>query len=318
MAKGTITTTNEVENTYYGLPVIKAPHWRWLIIVYFFLGGLAGGSFSIAALADLVSSDRALVRAGRYLSLAAVIPSPVLLALDLGRPERAFHMFRILKLRSPMSLGSWALLFLGLFSGLLGVLQFITDLTKGDHKGSLLPGLERVLGLLGLPFAMFVAGYTGLLLAITNVPLWARNYLLLAPTFLASAFSTSLAALSLIAGDRESKETGRAMARAESICLATELSLLLAGVARLGRLGRPLTAPPLGLLFWPVGVLGGIVVPLVLQLSGPAFGRPASTPRRVAAGILTLTGGFTLRMLMIFAGRRSVANPEYYFEYTKR
>ncbi len=312
MADRVVTASDEVAHTYYGLPVIKAPHWRWLVIGYFFLGAVAGGSFTIATLADLVSKDRALVRAGRYLSLVAVIPSPILLALDLGRPERAFHMFRILKLRSPMSLGSWALLFLGLFSGLLASLQLLVDLTKRSHSS-----LERVLGLLGLPFSIFVAGYTGLLLAITNVPLWARNYLLMGPTFLASAFSTSLAALSLVLSSKEGPETARALARTESICLAAELSLLLAGVVRLGRLGRPLTSPPLGLIFWPVTMLGGIVTPLVLQLAGPARGRPAPLLRRTITSLLVLSGGFTLRMLMIFAGRRSVADPEYYFEFTR-
>ena len=30
-----------------------APHWRWLIVLYFFIGGIAGGSFFLAALLDL-------------------------------------------------------------------------------------------------------------------------------------------------------------------------------------------------------------------------------------------------------------------------
>src|SRR5262245_764667 len=30
-----------------------APHWRWLIVLYFFIGGIAGGSFFLAALLHL-------------------------------------------------------------------------------------------------------------------------------------------------------------------------------------------------------------------------------------------------------------------------
>src|SRR2546423_158602 len=42
------------KTSYYGVPVIHKPHWHWLIITYFFLGGIAGGSYVIASIADLV------------------------------------------------------------------------------------------------------------------------------------------------------------------------------------------------------------------------------------------------------------------------
>lgn len=307
------TTTAAVERTYYGIPPIKAPHWRWLVITYFFLAALAGGSFAISVLADLVGRDRALLRAGRYLSLAALLPCPVLLTLDLGRPERTLHMFRILKLRSPMSLGSWGLLGFGLLSGATTATQVLDDLAGSD----VLAVPRRGLALLTLPFALFLSGYTGVLLAATNVPLWGRNYLLLGPTFVASAFSSSLAALSLllrIVGS-EQPDTARRLARAESISLVTELGLLLAGVARLGDLGRPLTAGKWGSLFWPVVVGGGLVVPLALLRGGA--GRDAYGPStRPLAAVLVLVGSFALRTLMIFAGRESASRPEDYFAYT--
>jgi formate-dependent nitrite reductase membrane component NrfD len=309
------TATDDLAGSYYGLPVIKAPHWRWLVISYFVTGALAGGTYVISVIADLVGRDRELVRWGRYLSLAAALPSPILLALDLGRPDRAFNMFRIVKLRSPMSLGSWALLMVGVTAGLLGTLQAATDLLRRP----IFPGVQRVTGMLGLPFALFLSGYTGLLLAITNVPVWARNSLLMGPTFLASAFSGSLSALSLALGlaGGEQPDTAKRLARAESICLISELALLLVGIARLGRLGRPLTRPPWGLLFWPVTVVGGIIVPLGLQLTGPARGKDVSTGRRVLTALLVLTGGAALRTAMIFAGRESARRPEDYFEMTR-
>ena len=34
-----------------------APHWEWLIVLYFFLGGLAGGCYFLAALIDLFGRD---------------------------------------------------------------------------------------------------------------------------------------------------------------------------------------------------------------------------------------------------------------------
>ncbi|PYM05769.1 MAG: polysulfide reductase, partial [Candidatus Rokuibacteriota bacterium] len=33
------------------------PHWRWLVILYFFFGGLAGGSYVIAAMVDFFGDE---------------------------------------------------------------------------------------------------------------------------------------------------------------------------------------------------------------------------------------------------------------------
>ncbi|HET7092391.1 MAG TPA: NrfD/PsrC family molybdoenzyme membrane anchor subunit, partial [Thermomicrobiales bacterium] len=100
---------------YYGLPVIHKVHWKWLIIVYFFLGGIAGAAQAIAGVAAVRDRDRnrPIVRAARYVSALAFVPCPALLMVDLGRPERFFHMLRIVKLRSPMSIGSWTLTLFG-------------------------------------------------------------------------------------------------------------------------------------------------------------------------------------------------------------
>ena len=313
----TVTTaSSQVQSTYYDLPAVRAPHWRWLIIVYFFLGGIAGASSTIAALADAVSADPRVVRAARYLAAAAFLPCPPLLILDLGRPERALNMFRILKLKSPMSLGSWALFFAGGFATLGAGLQLTCDLLKRD----LLPGPRRLVLLAGVPFSVFLSGYTGVLLAATNIPLWWRSFPFLSPTFVGSAYSASLSAITLILRlDREdSRDTGRRLARAETICLTAELTFLTAALVRLGAIGRPLRAGKIGLIFWPVTYVGGIVVPLLLQLSGPARGREQSGPRRTAAAVLPLIGSFSLRAVMIFAGRESANRPEDYFEMTSR
>jgi formate-dependent nitrite reductase membrane component NrfD len=334
----TITASTGVETTYYGKPVVKAPHWRWLIITYFFCGGIAGAGFTIGTIANLVSRDRSLERAARYLAWVALIPCPLLLILDLGRPGRFLNMLRIVKLKSPMSLGSWALSGFGVFATLAAALHLLADITGRDRY----PGLRRLIGILGLPFSIFLSGYTGLLLAATNIPIWWRSFPLLTPTFISSAYSTALAGISLIlarapqpapapqrrlpwSGRRQSPldaprpgSTGQRLARAESICLAVEITFLTAIVVRLGKIGRPLTSGRLGLIFWPVTYIGGLLVPLALQLNGPVQGRSDSVTRRRVAALLSLAGGFSLRALMIFAGRESARRPEDYFAMTAR
>jgi formate-dependent nitrite reductase membrane component NrfD len=225
------------------------------------------------------------------------------------------NMLRVVKLKSPMSLGSWALTGTSVAAFAVAGLQALSDLAGRE----ILPGVRRAIGIAGLPFSIFLSGYTGVLLAATNIPIWWRAFPLLSPTFVSSAYSTTLATLAIMLhlGGQEREETARKLARAEAICLATELTGLTAVLLRLGPIGRPLRTGPLGRIFWPVLYVGGLIVPLGLQLSGPVQGREPARSRRWLAAILTLTGGLTLRALMIFAGRESARRPEDYFALTR-
>src|SRR5437867_141177 len=99
-------------STFFTTP----PEWHWLVILYFFLGGIAGGSFLIAALIDLFGAavDRSLARLGYIVAFLAAIVCPIFLTLDLNRPERFWHMLLqdhtlrpMFKYWSPISFGSW-------------------------------------------------------------------------------------------------------------------------------------------------------------------------------------------------------------------
>ncbi len=48
----------------------QPPHWEWLIILYFFLGGIASGAYAIAVLVDFVGSseDRGVARVGYFVA----------------------------------------------------------------------------------------------------------------------------------------------------------------------------------------------------------------------------------------------------------
>src|SRR2546429_3307473 len=87
------------ELSYYDYPVLKVPTWSWEIIWYFFFGGLAAGCYIIATIASLFGSreDRAVVRAGYYLSLLAGFAPPPPLLQKLGGPRRFFFMLRMVK-----------------------------------------------------------------------------------------------------------------------------------------------------------------------------------------------------------------------------
>src|SRR5579875_2270147 len=126
------------EPTYYDYPALKEPVWRWEIVWYFFLGGLAAGCYFIASLAALFGGpeDRATRRIGYYLSLLALLPCPLLLIKDLGRPERFLNMLRMFKVRSPMSMGVWCLVSFSFFSGLTALIQAARDQWLGRWWGA--------------------------------------------------------------------------------------------------------------------------------------------------------------------------------------
>jgi hypothetical protein len=86
--------------------------WTWEVPLYFWFGGMAAGSSFVALACDLVGDERSAAVA-RKVAVAALLPSPSLLVMDLGRPGRFYKMLRVVKPRSPMSMGAWALTLFG-------------------------------------------------------------------------------------------------------------------------------------------------------------------------------------------------------------
>src|SRR5881392_3374375 len=101
-----------------------SPHWSWFIIPYFFVGGVAGGAYFLAALLEWFGrpEDRPVIRTGYALAFWGAVLSGLLLTLDLGRSLRFWHMLfqsdnfphLMFKSFSPISFGAWALLLFGL------------------------------------------------------------------------------------------------------------------------------------------------------------------------------------------------------------
>lgn len=313
--------------SYYGIAPIHKPHWKWLIIVYFFFGGIAGMSYVIASIAQLWggSDTQRITRVGRYVSLAALLPSPILLIWDLGRPERFHHMLRVLKLRSPMSVGTWVLTTFGAFCGVSALIQAGEDglLRRVPLVAHLLHALpSKPIAALGAVFGFAVSGYTGLLVAITAVPFWAKNYLLLGPLFLASALTNATSAITLVLtlGRGTNHQTLKRLERLELVAVTAEFALLLAARFNLGPIiARPLREGHLGRV-WRYLVLGtGISAPmLLLALSnGLAHQRVRHVITPLAA-LLSLIGGQSFRYLIVMAGRESADDPQATWAFTRK
>lgn len=178
--------------SYYDLPVINKPVWEPLDIAgYLFLGGLAGGSALIGAAAQL--TDRpVLARAGKLAAAAAGQLSLVALVHDLGRPGRFLNMLRVVKVTSPMNVGSWIL---AGFVPAATVAAGTDVVRKLPATGAVATGTAA---LLGAP----VATYTAALISNTAVPAWHTGHRWMPFVFVSSAL-TSAAGLGLLAAPVE-------------------------------------------------------------------------------------------------------------------
>jgi len=286
------------------------PGWHWLIIGYFFVGGLAGGCFFLAALIDLLGrpTDRPLARIGYYVAFPAVVLSAIFLTFDLGRPLRFWHMLieshagrPMFKTYSPMSLGSWALLMFGLFA-FLAFLGALADTERGRRWPSLRrlrpPAfVGRFVAIVGGLLGFFVAGYTGVLLTVTNRPIWSDTTLL-GLNFLVSAASTSAALLALLGRRRWGASAGlEALERFDAWILILEFVALLGLMLSLGSMLHAWLNAWGALLAVGVIVLG-ILAPLVLYWRPRLIAGGLST---AVAAVLVLIGGFIFRVVVVLS-----------------
>ena len=208
-------------------PMMKAAVWTWEVPLYFWFGGMAAGASFVGLACDL-AGDEPSARVARKVAVAALLPSPPLLIMDLGRPERFYNMLRIFKPRSPMSMGSWCLtVFGGLGSAAVGA-----DLLGRRRTARGLGAANAVVG-------GYLGSYTGVLLASTAVPIWARGRLLLGPIFVSTATLTGAAAtrLALTAtGLPAGHPTREALGQVENAAMTAELLLSEINKHHLGEL----------------------------------------------------------------------------------
>jgi formate-dependent nitrite reductase membrane component NrfD len=281
---------------------VAPPQWEWYIVWYFFLGGIAGGAYALGAILRLMGDQRdaPLARMAFLLTLPVLAICPILLTLDLGRPLRFWHMlvdsrtFGLnFKYWSPMSVGAWVLIIFSLFA-LVSFLDALGSL-RGSRASFLSGALGRIFVIVGAVFGLFLAGYTGVLLSVSNQPIWSDTWAL-GGLFLASGLSVSAAALTLVARLGRHEESAEAkLSRADRYFTILELALLVVFFLSLGAVGTQFLQPR-WLALWVV-VLIGILVPFVLQMASVR-----RTPVMLAA-VLTLVGGLALRIVVIFGAQ---------------
>ncbi len=292
-------------DTYYERPLLRRPHWEWEVIVYLFLGGIMGGSGMLIAVADR-NEDAALKRSARYLAFILASTCPLVLIKHLGRPERFHHMLRIWKFKSVMSMGVWGLIAFSLPASAGAFAQAARD--------GLLPRPLRFIRHLAPPaivdpvsamLGAFIAGYTGVLLSATAIPVWAKGKRYI-PAFsvcsgLAGACALNGAIIALGGGN---ERTVHKLERLELVASLAEITLLFGFQRHAGEIGRPMFAGDQGRKLRTLTMISGIGIPALLAAI-PVHARW----KTVLSSVLTLVGGYELRETLIEAGKDSADDP---------
>lgn len=322
LAEDGMPASDEARVTYYDRPMIKTPKWKWYIPAYFWIGGIAGGAAMIGSVAHLFGGrgGRETARHARYLTLALALICPVLLIVDLHRPERFFRMLRVFKVSSPLSVGTWFLTAFGMVSGALAVRQAAEDdviIRRESALGRLArrlvpPGPFSALhGFLGLG----LGGYTGVLLAATAVPLWAAGGVLMGPLFLATALASGAAALTLLGlafgkHEPESQAARESLEIVEGVGAVAQITLVAAREAVVSkRINQPLRRGLWGVVYRAGAVGGGMATPLALRIVSRFVGPRAARTLSGVAATLTLLGALAERFAIVEGGKRSAQDP---------
>ena len=284
----------------------ESPEWGWYIVVYFFLGGIAGGAAFLSGMLDLLGDrlDRRMTRIGYLIALVAIAIGAPLLIVDLTIPERFWHMIwksdtggPMFKYYSPLSLGVWIILAFVLFVGLAAAAS-LADIGKFPRWFATFGEgvLGKIIALGCILSGAALAAYTGLVLTGTNRPLWGDSAWITL-LFLLSGISAGGAAMILLGWRQGYPGTVRWIEEMERYSSVLELIVLAIIAATIWSVVRVVWNGAWGaILLFGVGVLG-IVTPNVLYARPRALGT-ATVP---VAALLALIGGFLLRTVVILS-----------------
>lgn len=296
------------EGTYYGMPLLAEPVWRWYIPAYFYVGGVAGAAAALGAATQLSlggegarwlgrghTGPSRLVRRCRMIATAGAATSAALLILDLGRPARFLNMLRVFRPSSPMNMGTWILTAFGACAG-AATATHVLPLPRPLRRAGDAVALGT--GLMGLP----LCSYTGVLVANTAVPIWQGTRRSLPILFAASGAAGAASLLELWPPGGAGDDAVHVLAVAGKALEAAGMEVFAREARSVPRVARPLRHGVSSVLWRSAQLLSlsGLVATLASR---------RGSPRRRLAGLLGSLGSLALRFAVMQAGRQSARDP---------
>jgi formate-dependent nitrite reductase membrane component NrfD len=290
--------------------------WGTLVVLYLFFAGLGAGSFCLGAIASKGRGHgwEACSRMGFLLAPCAIAAGLLILIFDLRYPARFWRTLTVLNIVSPMSVGVWLLSAFFVVSVLSAIFRLPAHGRRSVPWIGTLAFWDRTkwknrLGVIGIPLALGVSVYTGVLLSATVIPIWRSVSLPL--LFFLSALSLGIegGAILGMASLRKTnldamKEPLQFLKRSYRIILPLYLCAAVAFILIL-TLSSASRGDVLDLitgwsgLIWWIGVVGiGILLPLILVMKNREQVRHAWL-----FSSCLLLGDFLLRLVLILAGQ---------------
>jgi polysulfide reductase chain C len=278
--------------------------WGILIVIHFFLSGMAAGSFFTSAAASYLDEEKykKIASAGAYLALFSIMVDVPVLILDLDRPFRFITLLYRGSITAPLTWGVWFLMGLGLFS------LFNIALLRGMGSAK---GFKNLILIIGSLFAIGVSAYTAVALNIaTNArPIWSNGMVI--PVFMVASLITGIAAVSLVVSLSGVRKGLTSLNTANAVLLLFQLLMvgfLLLSASTSSALSREaagaILTGALSPVFWIGLVVIGLVIPVVVSWSNllAKVAEPrAGTTALISA--MVLVGVFALRYIIVYGGQ---------------
>jgi polysulfide reductase chain C len=283
--------------------------WSSPIWLYLWLAGMAGGAYFAAFLVDRFShgAHKPLLRLATYLGIPIAVVGLILLVIDLGEPIRFWHLLARFDFVSPMSVGSWILLFWVGAAVILVILWWAESRVEADLRRA-----TEIISWMEIVFSAFLMVYTGVLLSASSTSMWAGTWLV-PVLFVVSAVSTGVALLvltPLITGMKViPRETIVRLAEADAVLILLELAVLVLFGVWLGASAmeslKLLTVGTLAAPFWAGVIAFGLLIPLSLELVNWGKRLEARVVLRIAmaSSICVILGGLILRAVIVVGGQ---------------
>ncbi|MBI4319024.1 MAG: polysulfide reductase NrfD [Chloroflexi bacterium] len=276
------------------------------IAIYFYMTGLSAGSFILSTMAYGfgITKYKPMGKVGVILAILLLVVAPLNLIADLGQPLRFWHLFPYLNIASPITYGTFLLTLYP-----LNCLIYAWFMFSGNAK------LTKLFGLIGIPLATSVHGYTGFILALSKArALW--NTALMPTLFLVSAMVSGMALMLLVIvihgrffsfEKRINKELVFELGQILAFTILLDLFLIFSDVAVLltaDSEAREAAMMILTLNFSPIFVGVELVLGSLIPLAILFFPK---TKRRVIpvsiAAVLVMVGIMAMRYVMVIGGQ---------------
>jgi len=288
--------------------------WHWPISVDVFFGGMAAGLLFFAALFYLIGKEKEMPSAVKYAPFLAPIGISIALVClfyDLTHKLYFWRLYLTFKLESPMSFGSWVLMFITPLSFLWAFSYVREVFPKVKFNNEILVVIEkfaianrRIMAILMIPLSISLGVYTGILLSAFNArPLW--NNAILGPLFLTSGLTTAAAVVIYFAKNAFERQLFNKILLllivVQSFFLAHMILGYFAGTEIQLEAVQLLFEGKFGIMFVGFVLILGLLVPFILEL----FTYQGVKIPVIIPVILILLGGLIFRFVMVDAGQMS-------------